>query len=90
MPEPTINSSELIAFKSELLHEIKILLESYLKKPSNELIKSCQVKQILGCSDSKLQTLRKSGKLKYLNVLGTLYYLKDDVDALLLFQQPKH
>src|SRR5690242_113068 len=87
MPDTTIIDSEFQAFKSELLHEIKILLESYFKKSSNELIKSKQVMEILGCSSSKLQALRDSGSLKYLRVLGTLYYYKDDVDALFLSNQ---
>jgi hypothetical protein len=87
MPETTLTSSELNAFKAELLQEIKKLIEPLHKKPSNELIKSSQVMQILGCKHSKLQSLRKAGKLNSINVLGTHYYMKDDVDALFQVQK---
>jgi hypothetical protein len=84
MPETTLNPFDLSAFKTELLNDMAALFEKYLNAPKNEMIRSNTVKQMLGCSDSKLETLRKSGKLGYTKILGTIYYNKAEVERLFL------
>ena len=46
---------------------------------SKPYLKSKEVREILQCSNSTLQTLRANGKLPYRDVLGTKYYAYEDV-----------
>jgi hypothetical protein len=47
-----------------------------------EYVKSKDVKKMLGCSDSKVESLRKTEELPSCKVQGTLYYRTEDVKKL--------
>ena len=49
----------------------------------NPLLKSSQVKQILNCSESTLERLRKSGELPCIKMRGSYLYQKSEVENLL-------
>ena len=76
MPEATLNPIELRTFKTELLKDMTALFEKYLNVPKNEMLRSNSVKQMLNCSDSELENLRKTGKLPFTKMLGTSLVLK--------------
>jgi hypothetical protein len=82
MIQTTITQTDLADFKVELLKEITTLLTKQQHKPSNEMLRSSTVKQMLGCSDSTLEQLRKSNKLPYVNIGGMLFFKKVDVEQL--------
>jgi hypothetical protein len=76
-----VTKEDLLRVKQEILEQIKHLLDGQSGHP--EYLKSKDVKRILGCSDSKLESLRKSGRLKFTKLQGTLYYISEDVYELL-------
>lgn len=68
---------DLEVLKNELLQEVKKMLDTQPKM--KKWLKSHEVKEILGCSDSTLQNLRINGTLEYGRVGGTIYYLQDAI-----------
>jgi hypothetical protein len=71
-----IDYSEFEKFKSELLQEIKSLGE----KKSKQLLKSAEVRKLLGgISAAKLQSLRIGSHLPAINADGLWLYDMDDV-----------
>ena len=56
----------------EIIEELKDFLT--IPKSNPDFLRSSQVKELLGCSDSKLDTLRKNGTLKYTKIGGSIYY----------------
>ena len=71
-----IDYSEFEKFKSELLQEIKSLGE----KKSKQLLKSAEVRKLLGgISAAKLQSLRIGSHLPAINADGLWLYDIDDV-----------
>ena len=72
---------DLEQMKKEIINEI------CNQKPNPERIapalKSKDVKQLLGCGDSKLQYLRDNGKIKYVDFFGTYYYSREQFASLL-------
>jgi hypothetical protein len=71
-----LDFSEFEKFKSELLKEIKSLGE----KKSKQLLKSAEVRKLLGgISAAKLQSLRIGSHLPAINADGLWLYDMDDV-----------
>ena len=71
-----IDYSEFEKFKSELLQEIKSLGE----KKSKQLLKSAEVRKLLGgISAAKLQSLRIGSHLPAINADGLWLYDMDDI-----------
>ena len=76
-----VTKHDLEKLKHELISEIKNLALN--SKPFEKLLKSKDVKRMLGCSDSTLQCLRQSGKLSFDKVGGTYYYTQQGINQLL-------
>ena len=75
-----ITNKDLQNLKEEILGEIKNLFAIQFQAATTpEFLKAENVREILKCSDGKLETLRKSGKLPFKKLQGTIYYLKQDV-----------
>lgn len=72
---------DLAMWKDDLLSEIRALLKGEAK--TSPSVKSRRAMEILQCSESKLISLRNSGKLPSKKVDGTYYYKTDDIDKLL-------
>ena len=72
---------ELLAVKNEILNKLEQLIGGQ-PKPLSQYLKNKEVKQLLGCSDSKLETLRKNGSLPCSKIMGTYYYKPEDVKKL--------
>lgn len=76
----TITKDDLKTLKQEILKEIKGVLNQ--QSITAEFLRSSQVKQLLGCSDSKLETMRKNGTLSYTKIGGSVYYNQKDISKL--------
>ena len=85
MPANIVTSDDLIEFKSDLLDEIKNLLDSQnsgvIKK---EWLKSVQVMEMLHISAGTLQGFRTKGTLPFTKIGGILFYDADDIHEILL------
>jgi hypothetical protein len=78
-----ITKADLNEFKRQIVVELKDELKKMLNgAPEPEYIKSNAAKKKLGCSDSKLEALRKSGKLPHYKLQGTIYYKTEDIKNL--------
>lgn len=74
---------DLHKMKEELISELRTLLKE--EKPGQkQFLKSREVMEMLGCSESKLSSLRASGKLPCRKIQGTYYYKQVDISALLM------
>ena len=64
-------------FKRDLINE----LSQFVNSPSqaNKLLKNSNLMEYLGCSYSTIENLRNEGILPYKKVMGTYYYLYDEV-----------
>jgi hypothetical protein len=76
-----VTKQDLEDFKRDLLNELQKMLSPQLKQ--TKWLKSAQVREILGCSASTLQTMRINGIIRYSKVLGTMYYPYDSVMQIL-------
>ena len=76
-----ITKDDLNSLKLEIIEELKSVLVLQ-PQTTPEFLRSSQVKKLLGCSDSKLETLRKNATLSYTKVGGTLYYNYSDISKL--------
>ena len=75
-----ITKADLNELKRQIVAEVVQELKPVLNGASDkEYLKSKDVKKILGCSDSKLDSLRNNGELPFCKVQGTNYYKKEDV-----------
>lgn len=86
MAVEVITREDLQHFRIQLLNDFRELLEEQQKPVTTETqqgLKTKQVRQLLGCSYNKLQSLRIAGKLRSKKIGGTVYYRKDDVRKLL-------
>jgi hypothetical protein len=81
-----LSRQDLNEFKIDLIQEIKTLL---LQTPTGnkEVLKSTDVRKMLGISHGTLQTLRINRTLPYSKVGGTIYY--QHADVLRVLQQNK-
>jgi hypothetical protein len=77
-----ITKDDLIQFKEELFKELRAIFNSQ-KPGQKQFLKSKEVMELLGCSESKLSSLRVSGKLPCRKIAGTYYYLDEDLQELL-------
>lgn len=78
------SKQDLIAFKNELLNEIKVLLSEKSKQPPSRWLRSVQVRRLLSISPGTLQQMRISGELKYTKVGGIHFYQESDIESMLL------
>ena len=76
-----ITKDDLKTLKLEIIEELKGILITQ-PQTTPEFLRSSQVKKMLGCSDSKLETLRKNGTLSYTKLGGTIYYNFSEISNL--------
>lgn len=83
MTTTIITKEDLELFEARIFQELKMIKEMIDSPQSaKKILKSSDVKMILGCSDSKLSGLRISGELPSTQVGGTHYYRQEDIDKL--------
>ena len=77
-----ITKEDLNEFRSELLNEIKSIINEAPQK-RQKCLKSNEVRELLQISNGTLHTLRINGNLTFSKVGGTIYYSSDDIDKLM-------
>jgi predicted site-specific integrase-resolvase len=77
-----ITKEDLNEFRSELLNEIKSIINEAPQK-KQKWLKSNEVRELLQISNGTLQTLRINGNLTFSKVGGTIYYSSDDIEKLM-------
>jgi hypothetical protein len=75
-----ITKEDLKQFKSELLTEIKVLIQP---GQSKQWLKSNEVRKLLNISPGTLQNLRINGTLRYTKIGGMMYYKLEDIHKVL-------
>lgn len=77
-----ITKEDLKEFKSELLTEIKAIMQPGHGQ-SKQWLKSAQVRKLLKISPGTLQNLRINGTLRYSKVGSIMYYKLEDINKIL-------
>jgi len=77
-----ITRQDLAAFKSELLTEMKALMQPG-QGQSKQWLKSVEVRKLLNISPGTLQNLRINGTLRYTKIGGMMYYKLEDIHKVL-------
>jgi hypothetical protein len=78
-----ITSEDLKLFKSELLDDIKKLLNNGTNTVQKKWLKSPEVRKLFNISPGTLQNFRINGTLPYTKMGGVLYYDYDDIQKIL-------
>jgi len=79
-----ITKEDLKQFKSELLTEIKAMIQpGQGQGQSKQWLKSNEVRKLLNISPGTLQNLRINGTLRYTKIGGMMYYKLEDIHKLL-------
>jgi len=77
-----ITKEDLATFKSDLLNEIKQLMQPG-QGQSKKWIKSNDVRKLLNISPGTLQNLRINGTLSFTRIGSIIYYRLEDINKLL-------
>jgi propanediol utilization protein len=77
-----ISKEDLKVFKSELLQEIKQLMQPG-QGQSKQWLKSNEVRKMLNISPGTLQNLRINGTLRHSKIGGMMYYKLEDINKVL-------
>lgn len=84
MPATIVTLDDLVAFKAELIEEIKAILNNQSIRDSNDIwIKSPQLKKMLKISHGTLQHLRINGTIPYRKVGGIIFYNRDEINKII-------
>ena len=85
MPVEILTKADLHQFKVELLAAMEMMLARQPQPVADDIAgyPTKRVRQVLGCSANKLQSLRIHGLLRRKKVGGTYYYNKEDLHKLL-------
>ncbi len=75
---------DLRQFKTELLEDIKTLMNHQSGKLSKKWLKSPEVRELLDISPGTLQNLRINGTIPYTKIGGVIYYDHDEIQKILL------
>jgi len=77
-----ITKDDLREFKSELLTEIRQLMQPG-QSESKKWLKSNEVRKLLNISPGTLQNLRINSTLNYTRIGSIIYYRQEDINKLL-------
>jgi hypothetical protein len=78
-----ITTDDLMAFKEELIREIKNIVTELNDKGGRKWLRSGEVCKALSISHGTLQNLRIHGHLPFNKVGGTIFYDRKDINAML-------
>lgn len=85
MSVTVFTTDDFKSFKNDLDLKFENLFSLLEKEKSNtkRWLKSNELKSQYGISTGKQQYLRDSGELPFTKILGTIYYLQEDVEKIL-------
>jgi hypothetical protein len=78
-----VTVADLIDFKTELLVEIKRIIETQSNQPVKKWLKSYEVEKLLDISSNTLLTWRNNGTVPYSPLGGIYYYDPAEIEKLL-------
>jgi hypothetical protein len=78
-----ITIGDLEVFKTDLIEQIKNLLQTKTEAASKKWLKSSEVKKLLGISTGTLQNLRANGSLSHSKVGGIYFYDYNEIAKLI-------
>ena len=90
MPTQIITTDDLYEFKSELLGDIKNLLQVKNTISDQKYLKSSELMELLKISAGTLQTLRINGTIPYSKVGGIIFYKYSDIQNLIEVNKITH
>ena len=82
MPTHVVTTADLKLFKAELIDELKEVL-AQTHPPSQQWLRSAEVRERLNISAATLQTLRINGHLPYSKIGGMLLYPQEGIERVL-------
>jgi len=77
-----ITKDDLKEFKSDLLSEIKAIMQPG-QGQSKKWLKSIEVRKLLNISPGTLQNLRINGTLRFSKIGSIMYYKLEDINKIL-------
>lgn len=80
MPTSIITTDDLREFKTELLEELKELLNSRSGSASKKWLRSTDVMERLKISPGTLQNLRVNGTLPFTKIGGLIFYDASEIE----------
>lgn len=87
MATAILTPEDLEIFKTDLLEEIKALIQKNPSETKSEQstkwLKSHQVQRMLGISPGTLQNLRINGTIPYTKIGGVIFYSQEDINSLM-------
>lgn len=83
MPVKIATREDLEKFRVQLLNDIKQLIEPKQQVAVKPWLKASDVRKVLNISPGKLQSLRRSGKLRSSKIAGVYYYNHEDIQQLM-------
>ncbi len=79
-----MNSEQLKELIQEI-HEVKALVKSKTSQEViPELLRTTDVKRLLKVGESTLAGLRQNGTLPFTKIGGSIYYLKKDIEKIII------
>jgi hypothetical protein len=81
MPVELLTKEDLYHFRSELIKEIRELLQK--NQQSKKWLKTDEVKKLLKISPGTLQTLRINGTLQFSRIGNIIYYDAEHIETVL-------
>ena len=83
MSATIITTEDLQVFKSELLEDIKAIINNQSGFTPKKWLKSPEVRELLSISPGTLQNLRINGTLPFTKVGSVIYYNYDEIQKIL-------
>ena len=79
-----VTKEDLRRMKTEMIAEIREILEEEVKKESShQWLRTAEVRKMLGISPGTLQSLRINGTLPYRKIGGSMYYRRKDIERMM-------
>lgn len=83
MPTEILTPNDLKEFKSELLNELKKIMNQKQVEPAKKWLRSSEVRSLLGISQGTLQNMRSNGTLAYTKLGGVMFYDIENIKQML-------
>lgn len=78
-----ITMDDLQQFKSEMLNEMKTILNTNSGASNKSWLRSNEVRKMLNISPGTLQNLRINGTLPFRKVGGTMFYSREQIEKMM-------
>lgn len=78
-----VTKEDLQLLRTQLVDDLRQLIESVKKEKEKRWLKNSEVKKLLNISSNTVSRLRIAGKLTSTKVGGIHYYCTDDIEDLL-------